>query len=208
MQDLDDILVISMESAGILSSPGQIKLEQADEIEAENDFKTEDDAVVKTEDDADDKPAQHAFNPEQRARDAEQRALEAEQRALEAEQRALEAKKNAERERKLRGNYYNYQCRLKKEWDRQKVQYRIEISSLKAQIWDLRNEEKIAIKNHLEEIRKKNEQIESSEKDLNLFEAMILQRDRTIQQNESDYRTLLDDLINAKITIEDLKSAI
>ena len=149
-----------------------------------------------------------AREAEQEARDAELRAREAEQRAQEAEQRAEEAEKNAAREKKLRANYYNHQCRIKKEWDRQKVQLRIEISGLKAQIWEMKNDEQITIRNHREEIGKKNEQIESSEKDLNLFEAMIAARDKTIQQNESDYRTLLDDLISAKITIEDLKSAI
>ena len=76
------------------------------------------------------------------------------------------------------------------------------------QIKPIKNDEQITIRNHREAIGNKNEQIESSEKDLNLFEAMIAARDKTIQQNESDYRTLLDDLISAKITIEDLKSAI
>ena len=85
---------------------------------------------------------------------------------------------------------------------------RLEISSLKGKIWDLRNEEQKVIKALREEILQQNEQIESLEKDLNLFEAMVAERDRTIQQNESDYRALLDDLINAKITIEELKSAI
>ena len=145
---------------------------------------------------------------EQEARDAELRVRVAEQRALEAEKRALEAEKRAVHERKLRGNYYNQQCRLKKEWDSKKVQFRIEISCLKAQICELQNEEQKTIRNHQEEIGKKNEQIESSEKDLNLFEAMVAARDKTIKQNESDYRTLLDDLISAKITIEELKSAI
>ena len=202
-----------MESAGILSSESPIKLEQLHhEIKLEPD---DDDEEEEDDDVADAEAEKHARDAEQRAREAEQRAreaeqrmLEAEQRAIEAEQRAIEAEKNAAHERRLRGNYYNQQCRIKKDWSRQKVQLRIEISGLKAQIWDLKNDEQKAIKAHRDEMQKKDELILSSENDLNLFEAMIAERDRTIQRNESDYRALLDDLISAKITIEDLKSAI
>ena len=202
-----------MESAGILSSESPIKLEQLHhEIKLEPD---DDDDYEEDDDVADAEAEKHARDAEQRAREAEQRAreaeqrmLEAEQRAIEAEQRAIEAEKNAAHERRLRGNYYNQQCRIKKDWSRQKVQLRIEISGLKAQIWDLKNDEQKAIKAHRDEMQKKDELILSSENDLNLFEAMIAERDRTIQRNESDYRALLDDLISAKITIEDLKSAI
>ena len=202
-----------MESAGILSSESPIKLEQLHhEIKLEPD---DDDDYEEDDDVADAEAEKHARDAEQRAREAEQRAreaeqrmLEAEQRAIEAEQRAIEAEKNAAHERRLRGNYYNQQCRIKKDWSRQKVQLRIEISGLKAQIWDLKNDEQKAIKAHRDEVQKKDELILSSENDLNLFEAMIAERDRTIQRNESDYRALLDDLISAKITIEDLKSAI
>ena len=202
-----------MESAGILSSESPIKLEQLHhEIKLEPD---DDDDYEEDDDVADAEAEKHARDAEQRAREAEQRAreaeqrmLEADQRAIEAEQRAIEAEKNAAHERRLRGNYYNQQCRIKKDWSRQKVQLRIEISGLKAQIWDLKNDEQKAIKAHRDEIQKKDELILSSENDLNLFEAMIAERDRTIQRNESDYRALLDDLISAKITIEDLKSAI
>ena len=204
-----------MESAGISPLPNptdfeheadiEIKLEQADIVDADeaDDGNTDYDTQLRAH-----VAELRAREAEQEARDAELRAREAEQRAQEAEQRAEEAEKNAAREKKLRANYYNHQCRIKKEWDRQKVQLRIEISGLKAQIWEMKNDEQITIRNHREEIGKKNEQIQSSEKDLNLFEAMIAARDKTIQQNESDYRTLLDDLISAKITIEDLKSAI
>ena len=202
-----------MESAGILSSESPIKLEQLHhEIKLEPD---DDDDYEEDDDVADAEAEKHARDAEQRAREAEQRAreaeqrmLEAEQQAIEAEQRAIEAEKNAAHERRLRGNYYNQQCRIKKDWSRQKVQLRIEISGLKAQIWDLKNDEQKAIKAHRDEMQKKDELILSSENDLNLFEAMIAERDRTIQRNESDYRALLDDLISAKITIEDLKSAI
>ena len=206
-----------MESAGISPSPNQIKLEHEADIEIKLEHTNNDDADA---DEADYKNADYETRlrvhvaelrvqeAEQEARDAELRVRVAEQRALEAEKRALEAEKRAVHERKLRGNYYNQQCRLKKEWDSKKVQFRIEISCLKAQICELQNEEQKTIRNHQEEIGKKNEQIESSEKDLNLFEAMVAARDKTIKQNESDYRTLLDDLISAKITIEDLKSAI
>ena len=206
-----------MESAGILSSPRQHKLEQHHHDADDDEIRVLDAAA---DDEADDGNTDYNIQlrahvaelrvreAEQEARDAELRAREAEQRAQEAEQRAEEAEKNAAHEKKLRANYYNQQCRLKKEWDRQKVHLRLEISSLKGKIWDLRNEEQKVIKALREEILQQNEQIESLEKDLNLFEAMVAERDRTIQQNESDYRALLDDLINAKITIEELKSAI
>ena len=61
------------------------------------------------------------------------------------------------------------------------------------------------INSQIELIQKKDEQIDSAEKDINLFEAMVSERDRKIQKLESDCRTLLDDLINEKVENEFLK---
>ena len=163
---LDDIVVLSMDAAGIPSSPSQNELQQ--------------------------------------------RLHEAEQRVHEADQRAHEAEQDAAREKKTRVKYYNQHCRVKKEWEKTKRLVRIDNSILKAQVSDLKKELKTKseqINSQVELIQRKNEQIDSAEKDLNLFEAMITERDRKIQKIESEYQTLLDDVINAKVEIEYLKSA-
>ena len=63
---------------------------------------------------------------------------EVQQRLHEAEQRAHDAEQNAAREKKLRINYYNQHCRIKKEWEKKKKHVRIETSCLKAQVSDLK----------------------------------------------------------------------
>ena len=130
-----------MESAGILSSQAR-RLSHRDAEEDEQRIFNANDANNNTAEQLDAEP--RASDAEQRAHQAEQQAIEANQRAYQAEQqafeanlRALEAEKDAAREKKLRMNYYNQQCRLKKEWNRQKGHLRMQVSGLKGTIWDL-----------------------------------------------------------------------
>ena len=119
---------------------------------------------------------------------------------MELQARLHKAEVNAAREKRLRGNYYNHQCRIKKEWEKKKVDFKIEISCLKRRVCDQEEE----IQAQRETIQKLTEENASAEKDLNLFEAMLSERDRRILKHQSDYKKLMDELIAAKMMIEEL----
>ena len=130
---------------------------------------------------------------------------------MELQTRLHKAEENAAKEKKLRGNYYNHQCRVKKEWEKKKVDFKIEISCLKRKVYDQEKEiqaQSETIERQNELIKTKIEEIESAEKDLNYFEGMLSERDRRIQRHQSDYKKLMDELILAKIRIEELQNVI
>ena len=63
------------------------------------------------------------------------------------------------------------------------------------------------IESQNELIQKQTEQMESAEKDLNYFEAMLSERDRRVQKSQADYKKLMDELISAKLRIEEFQNS-
>ena len=129
---------------------------------------------------------------------------------MELQSQLLEAETKAAKEKKLRTNYYNQQCRVKKEWEKKKVDFKIEISCLKRKVCDMEKvlqAQSATIESQNELIQKQTEQMESAEKDLNYFEAMLSERDRRVQKSQADYKKLMDELISAKLRIEEFQNS-